>query len=325
MEFSTKVQISSNPDKLSVKDRILLIGSCFSDNVGQKLSEDKLDVLSNPFGVIYNPISIFKVLILSVKNDASTFELFEKNGLYFSPNVHSELYGSSKEELTDILLQQTQLTHQYLKTAKQLIITLGTAVVYEYKSNGCIVANCHKLPSALFNKRILETEEVIRYFEEFYTLLKTLNPACKILFTVSPVRHIKDTLPTNSVSKSVLLVAINTITNRYPETGYFPSYEIQIDELRDYRFYKEDMIHPNWQAIQYIYDAFKGYNFDEKTIKILQQWGKLRQSLQHRSLFPESEEHKKFKQQLLSELQKMASELQLGKEIAELKKELGVS
>jgi hypothetical protein len=303
MQLQTKVKLSAPKTKIDLKtDSIFLIGSCFSDSVGKKLEEDRFKVCSNPFGVIFNPHSIFKLLNNALQPSEATFLLAITNNKVVSLDLHSEIWAKTDKEFTKIQKQLLKDANKALASCSYLIITLGTAVVYELKTNKEIVANCHKLPADKFKKRLLTPTEIISDFSVFYKKFRKTNPKAKILFTVSPVRHIKDTLPTNTLSKSVLFVAIQQIIDTFPEIEYFPSYEIQNDELRDYRFFKEDMIHPTEQAVNYIYDCFADNYFTKESKSLLEKWHKIKAMQAHKPLFPDSEEYAKFKKNLEKEI-----------------------
>ncbi len=249
----------------------------------------------NPFGILYNPASISKSIqtILNFKQyDAS--DLFEYQGLYHSFDHHGKFSGSSPEKVVEKINKEVKDANDYLKDATILIITFGTAFAYSLKSTDTVVSNCHKLPEKTFNRKRLGINEIVENWKVLINQLKQYNPALKLMFTVSPIRHWKDGAHENQLSKSTLLLAIDELTNQYPHCCYFPSYEIMMDELRDYRFYAGDMLHPSDLAIEYIWEKFSYTFFEKSTFILLDEWFKIKQALEHKPFNPDSEEHKKF-------------------------------
>ncbi|MDP5120068.1 MAG: GSCFA domain-containing protein, partial [Spirosomaceae bacterium] len=252
MKFRTEIEPVNPGFEINLHDGIMTVGSCFSEIIGNKLSENKLNCLSNPFGTVFNPLSIFKLLHQSLSKQPLDQDLFtENNDDYWNHfDFHSKFSADSRQNLEHELSSIYDSVFQVLSSAKVLIITLGTANVYELKSNNQVVANCHKQPQKLFNRRLLTLKEIQDDFQQFYDLLQVANNKIKIILTVSPVRHTRDGLNNNSVSKSILRTACHLIQQDNADVGYFPSYEIMMDDLRDYRFYKSDLIHPNEMAEQ---------------------------------------------------------------------------
>lgn len=290
MYFTTPITVKQNPDfNINHGHQMLSIGSCFANMVAQKLDYLKFNILSNPFGIIFNPISIFNILQLKVIDES---HFINRDGLVYHLDFHSEFCFSSKRELMDEAQNLYRSLAIKLKSANYLFITLGTAFVYEYQETGKIIANCHKLPSNLFIKRLLTVDEIKSSFYEFYKSVISLNPNLKIVFTLSPVRHTKDTLELNAVSKSILRIAIHEIVSHTNNTLYFPAFEIVNDELRDYRFFKPDLIHPNEVAEDYIFEKFETVFFDEQTKAINAKVNQIKQNLQHKVQNPNSESYK---------------------------------
>jgi hypothetical protein len=253
----------------------LVIGSCFAENIGALLQEQLFDIKINPFGIVYNPISIAQQLLYILRRKEYTADdLFEHNGMWHSWLHHGNFSSADQEEILNKINFQLDEAFQQLKKAEWLIITLGSAYYYSLK-DGQIVSNCHKVPAAHFSKKITTESSIIVFFEKFFKSLRKYNPNIKVLFNVSPVRYMRDGLTENTISKSVLHLAIDQIIKTNNNCFYFPSYEIVIDELRDYRFYKADMVHPNEMAIAYIYEKFAAALFDEETkivVKEVQQF-----------------------------------------------------
>ena len=315
--FKITFDIPESEEKISLKDPILLIGSCFSSEIGEKLLQAKFTTLSNPFGTIYNPHSIFKLL----KSESDKNNVIESQGVYYHWDAHGAIYGLSVEDTTQVFEDRIRESQTYLKSTKWLIITLGTAIVYELDSKE-IVANCHKVPTKNFKKRFLTQKEIINQFETLHSYLGNLNPELQIIFTVSPVRHIKDGLVENNRSKAILIESVHEILSQNDNVSYFPSYEILIDELRDYRFYKEDMIHPSPQASSYIWDKFCETYFDTETTAFLKEWNGILSALNHRPFQVKSESHQKFLKNTLQKLMRMNEKVDLSVEIARLRKQI---
>ncbi len=265
MDFTIKGPKINIPERISIRKPLLVIGSCFAENIGVILQEQLFDVQINPFGIVYNPLSIVEQLNHIIQNKQFTAnELFENNDLFFSWQHHGSFAGTDKTEVLININSEIDKAHQQLIHAEWLIITLGSAFYYALP-DGQIVSNCHKMPANYFVKKMTHLPQIIDGFQESISHLQKINPSIKILFNVSPVRYVRDGLTENTISKSILHLAIHEIIKKNQNCFYFPSYEIVIDELRDYRFYKADMIHPNEMAIAYIYEKFAATLFDEET------------------------------------------------------------
>ena len=315
--FKIPFDIPPSEKKINIHDSILLLGSCFSDEIGQRLSESKFKVVSNPFGTIYNPHSILDVLTDKIEDE----DVVESQGVFFHWDAHSILSGISEADLIKKVEQAKIETQAFLKEAKWLIITLGTAIIYEL-SNGKVVANCHKVPSKSFKKRFLKQEEITDQFEGLINHLRVINPDMQILLTVSPVRHIRDGLIENNRSKSILIDVVHSLVETHHNVGYFPSYEILIDELRDYRFYADDMVHPSKQSIDYVWESFMATYFDEDTQDLQKEWQKLKSALNHRPFHPETEKHQKFLASTLQKLETLNEKLDVSVEIEQIRSQI---
>ncbi len=279
MEFRTKVDIPKASFSISHDDKLLLAGSCFTENIGDYLHLSRIKTYINPFGIIYNPYSIFK----SLKRIAGTEyysanDLLKLDELYVSPDHHGSFSGTDKEHVLENINAEIDAANQFFMESNFLVITAGTSFIYTHKERKQIVANCHKIPGSAFEKRLLSIEEIVRSFEEIKNLLKDK----KILFTISPVRHWRDGAIENQQSKSILFEAIRQIILKNENCFYFPAYEIVMDELRDYRFYEADMIHPNAIAVQYIWHRFGETYFSEETKAINKRLEAIHLLLQHR-------------------------------------------
>lgn len=322
MDFRTTLTPQKSSFKLNHQQKILSFGSCFASNIGDKLYENKFQILKNPFGVIFNPISIFKLLESSLKSNISIFDDFylDYQDAWYNYLLHSEIFDSKKENLIEKI--KDKITRINQQKTDVLILTFGTAWVYKLSNNQQIVANCHKQASKLFEKQLLSIEEIKECFLSTYTLLKEKNPHVKITLTVSPVRHLKDTLELNSVSKSVLRLASYQITQEFEDVYYFPSYELLLDDLRDYRFYKKDMLHPSEEAIDYIWEKFKVTFFSTETLDILEKWEKIKKAINHKAFQPNSESHQNFLKNTLKKLQNMKEYFDIKQELEDLSKRI---
>ncbi len=322
--FTTPVHIPPAAHKVSLTTPVLAVGSCFALVIGQQLKENKFNAYVNPFGTIYNPAALFRLIHDTVNKTMPSEETYlERNGIFFNYKFHSSLSAGSKEALEANITQVISSTHHYLASAKYLIITLGTAFSYERLEDQMIVSNCHKMPANVFNKRMLEVEEIVQRFEQLLSAVLTFNPDLQFIFTVSPVRHLKDTLVQNSASKATLRVATDVIQKRYPDkVYYFPSYEVMMDELRDYRYYDADMLHPSKVAEAYIWEKFCDVLLDKDTFDFLKKWERLSKAIQHRPFHPGSEKHQQFLKQTIQELEQLSNQINVDQEIASMKKQL---
>lgn len=321
--FRTEIKLEKAKHGISLKQDILTAGSCFSDAIGDKLIENKFTACVNPFGTTYNPVSIHKILRAALNNALpASHSYFENNGLYAHYDFHSDFSSPDKEVVEHAIKNSIHTAHEFLKTAHWIIITYGTAWVFKRNDTGDLVANCHKVPVQNFTKELLSEKKILESFEGFYQNLKAVNPSCKIMLTVSPVRHIKDSIQLNSLSKSILRVACNTLTELHQDVIYFPSYEIMLDDLRDYRFYKSDMLHPNADAEEYIWNKFSESLFDDRTKEFLNKWKLIYASLQHKPFHAKSESHQKFLKKLLAELMELNGTVNVDEEAAFVKAQL---
>lgn len=317
-DFRTTFTIPPHPTSFSHKEGILLIGSCFSESIGSLLQHHKIPTLINPVGTLFNPISIFKAIefSLGITTPTTTFNTLQQ-GTWYHYQTHSIIKGKTENELNNNLIKALKNTQEFNKSAKTLIITFGTSFVYEHITSGEIVANCHKTPQKNFKKRLLTHEEITTAFEQLYPHLTSFE---NIIFTLSPVRHTKDTIPLNSVSKSILRVVCHELQEKYTNVTYFPSYELLMDDLRDYRFYKDDFIHPTDFAVNYVWEKFQQTYFTEHTQSLLKEINNIQQSLAHRPFNIETEAFLKFQNQLLEKMQKLNDDVDFNSEIEEIKK-----
>lgn len=322
-EFRTEIRITPSAYRMNLKTRILTAGSCFANAIGNRLTTHKFNALTNPFGIIYNPESIHKALTYSIFNNPPHEQTYlHHQDVYLNYNFHSEFSALKKQELTEKLTNTIGSTHYFLKDADWLLITYGTAWVYHRKETGEIVANCHKMPADRFTKSLLTTEEIISSFRNFHDLVKNINPNLKIILTVSPVRHLKDTLELNSVSKSVLRLSCHSIGNQFSSVEYFPAYEMMMDDLRDYRFYQSDMLHPTTQAEDYIWEKFLEQYLDEATKDFIRKWRVVLSALHHKPFHPNSSAHQQFLKETMKKLIELKSWVNVEGEETHLKNQI---
>lgn len=299
MQFRTQIPLSKSNNPIDYNSKVLSFGSCFAENMAEKFDYFKFQNETNPFGIIFNPVSIEKVIERTVHEKGFTEkDVFFHNERWHSFEVHSDLSNSDRQELLETLNKAISETNKQLKEATHIIITYGTSWIYRNLENDEIVANCHKVPQKQFSKELLSIDTIQKSIQNTIDLIESINPNVNFIFTVSPVRHIKDGFVENQLSKSHLFTALHQVLKihnlQFTIHNYFPSYEIMMDELRDYRFYAEDMLHPNQVAIDFIWHKFSKNYMAEESIALMQEISEIQKSLRHRSFNPESEQHKKF-------------------------------
>ncbi len=323
MQWYTPFEIPSFEPKIDHQSILFSIGSCFSTLIGDKLQNRKFHMLNNPFGTLFNPVSICQVLEDSIQErPVNTDLILVQDGLYLHFGMHSDVVAYSKESLDKLIQKKQHASKSQLDKASHILITLGTAWVFEFGSSDQIVANCHKQPAELFNKRLLRMEEILKSFSHLHQLLQNTNPTAQLILTVSPVRHIKDGVQENQVSKSLLRIACHEFSQAFRNVQYFPSYEIMMDELRDYRFYKEDLVHPTTQAEDYIWEKFKAAWISPKTYPLIREFEGIRRDLAHKPFNPESPAHLKFLENLQKKLERYSRDFDFSKEIDMLRKQV---
>lgn len=284
------------------------MGSCFVENIGEKLDYFKFNQLQNPFGILFNPASLERLIKRAAnKKFFSGDELFFLNGQWHCFDTHSRTSDANKEVALEKHNLAITLTHRQIKDATHVLITLGTAWVYRHKKSGRIVTNCHKIPGAEFEKVLMSVAEIREVLENIVTILKSENANLRCIFTVSPVRHLKDGFMENTRSKAHLITALHKLIEKEAATYYFPAYEIVLDELRDYRFYAEDMVHPNALGVNYIWEKFKKVWIDENVFQIMAEVDTVQKGLAHRPVNPKSEEHLTFKNKLAKKIERLNS------------------
>ncbi|MFK7949637.1 MAG: GSCFA domain-containing protein [Saprospiraceae bacterium] len=301
--YRTRLVVPKSNNEILHQTNLMSIGSCFSEHIGKQLLNYKFPILINPHGILFNPISIADSLTQIIHNQLfSESDIFYFNNRWQSFYHHGRFAKADKKECLNEINTSIQSANIQLQKLDFLILTFGTANVFEYKQTSQIVANCHKVPNTEFERKRLKIDDITTAFESIFKQLKTINPKLKIILTVSPVRHIRDGLIENQRSKSTLLLAVDELVNRYDFVEYFPSYELVIDDLRDYRFYKEDMIHPSNVAINYVWNHFENAYFSDNTRQINKQIQKLIQAKNHRPFDVNSENHQQFLKSQISKI-----------------------
>jgi hypothetical protein len=294
MILQTEIKIQPLEQTIHYGDGLLFLGSCFADEVGGLCRGLGFDALVNPFGVLYNPASIAQSVTRLDNGKPFTSEEVIRvgEGQYCTFSHNTAFWNVSESALLEQVNQSLAEAHAHFVKSKWIILSLGTSWVFRDKENGLVVSNCHKLPAARFERVFLSVEQSVHYLAE----IVQRHPEKQFIFTVSPLRHLKDGLHENQLSKAALLLAVDQVCKQFGNAHYFPAYEILLDELRDYRFYKEDMVHPTEQAVRYIWERFADFAIDPKEKPAMKAAAELKQMLQHRPVFPESESFKKFEQ-----------------------------
>ncbi len=296
MTFRTILPPLSTSLRLRHEDCLLAIGSCFTENIGTWLQKSSFEVAINPFGIVYNPISMAETLFYLLKKNELEFEkkVFEYQGIWSSFLHHSSFSALTKAGLIEKIEKELTQSQIFFSKTNRLLLTFGTATVYEHHATKQLVANCHKLPTTVFAKRRLSVEEIVATYTNLLTVLQKDNPSLEVIFTVSPIRHIRDGLIENQRSKATLVLAIDVLCHRFERVHYFPAYELLLDDLRDYRFFENDLIHPTSFAIQYIWEYFSATYFDSTTKEIVAQLNKVQTAESHRAFQPDSLAHQTF-------------------------------
>ncbi|NND51117.1 MAG: GSCFA domain-containing protein [Flavobacteriaceae bacterium] len=310
MEFQTRIQINKQQhDQIDYNSKLLLLGSCFAESIGEKLNYCKFQSLVNPFGILFHPLAIEK-LILNALNDYqyTKADLENHQGIYNCFDAHSKLSSTSESQILSDLNENIQITKKWILNSSHLVITLGTAWTYRHIESDVVVANCHKMPQKQFIKELVSVDDLTQSLSAILSLVRSVNPDCRFIFTVSPIRHLKDGFVENNRSKAHLISAVHQIVDRRKHNYYFPSYEMQLDELRDYRFYSEDMIHPNSVAIEYIWQRFFESWMSDESLQIMDVIEAIQKDLGHKAFHPESEQHQAFLSNLEAKKAKLSAQ-----------------
>lgn len=301
MKFHSAFDIPKLSPPIDHTQKLFLIGSCFTENIGEKLRKYKFNVLENSHGILFNPVSVTEAINDYIKNEKYSIEdIFSFNEGWHSWKHHSRYSALSANEALEKINIAISKSHDFLKNADVVMITLGSAWVYkltEKASNyqrGKVAANNHKAPAEWFRRELLKPSDVIQILDNCIQQLMQFNPDIKIIFTISPVRHLREGVVDNNRSKAALIHSIHELVNGKENLYYFPAYELVIDDLRDYRFYAEDLVHPNYQATQYVWEKFITACMDEKTKSLLEEIHSINLAYQHKPFNPTSEQHKRF-------------------------------
>lgn len=303
MNLQTKITVAAPDFSIDYNSRLMMLGSCFAENMGSKFSYYKFDVDVNPCGIIYNPLSVANVLRLLVEG-----KRFEKNdlrevgGKWVSLFHHGAFSSADPDECLHRINDRLTKATGELRTLDLLVITWGTAWVYKYIPENIIVSNCHKIPSREFERSRLSVEDIVREYLVLIERLREINLGLRILFTVSPIRHWKDGAHGNQLSKATLLLAIDRLREEIQHVYYFPAYEIVLDELRDYRFYAEDMLHVSGFTVDYIWERFLYSFISPEVFGLMNQIGRINKGVAHRPFEPQSEEYQRLVKKMLAEI-----------------------
>jgi len=305
MKFRTEIKLQPEINSIDYTSRLVLMGSCFSENMESKFDYFKFEQFSNPFGIIFQPKAIEKALNDCIdQKEYDEIDLLTYNDIWLSLNHHSKFNQRDPKLVLEGINEKIKKGHLALKKATHLIITLGTSWAYRWKENDSFVANCHKIPQSKFTKQLLTSEEIGESLKNIRNKVFAFNKEVQLIFTVSPVRHLKDGFTENNLSKALLLKAVHELTDK-DQIHYFPSYEMMMDDLRDYRFYKKDLVHPNEIAVDYIWEHFKNTWISKKARETMKEVEEIQRSLLHKAFDPESESHQVFLDKLEKRIQQL--------------------
>jgi len=326
MKFHFEFDIKKLAEPIHHNHKLMLVGSCFTENIGQKLRKYKFNIHENPNGILFNPVSVAEALTDCIENRRFTeTDLFPLNEGWHSWRYHSRFSGLTPGDALEKINTSAAAAHTYLKNAGYLMITLGSAWTYTLTEKaisgktGSVVANNHKAPADWFRRKLMTTEEVLSVLDNVMHRLFLFNPGLHIIFTISPVRHLREGVIENNRSKAVLIQAVHHLVGKFDRLYYFPAYELVIDDLRDYRFYAEDLVHPNYFATQYVWEKFTGACMDEKTKKLIEEIHSINLAFQHKPFSETTEAHKAFRIKyyaIAQQLQEKFPYIDLSREIA---------
>ncbi len=316
MDFRLELNISPFSRQIKHADKLLLIGSCFTEHISHFLQQHKFRVLQNPHGILFNPVSIANAL----KDYADTrqfndADIFLHKDLWYSWHHHGRFASINPELALDGINKSITSASNFITQSQWVIVTLGSAWVYELLPNaplyqqGTIAANCHKVPASMFHHRLLTLDETYFQLQQIVSYIRQMNAGARVIFTISPVRHAREGLVENNRSKAMLHVALHQLLQQEVDCFYFPAYELVIDDLRDYRFYAEDMVHPNYQATRYVWDKFKAACIEFGDLSFIDEAYKIVAATQHRPLFPDSEAHQQFLRSTISKAEALQQQL----------------
>lgn len=302
MQFRSEFTPKPFPVKIKITDKLLLVGSCFTEQIGKKLAAHKFKIIENPNGILFNPVSIAKAIKSYAEETVfAENDLFYYNELWASKAHHTRFSHPEKLQALQNIKKEHQRAADFIKTTDWILITLGSAFVYEWKdikpekSYDNVAANCHKIPTDKFNRRLLNPTEIVTVLEDMQHSVRSINPNAKFIFTVSPVRHLREGFIENNRSKAALIHAVHELTNN-TDSFYFSAYELIIDDLRDYRFFAEDLVHPNYAATNYVWEKFVPAVIDESSQQLMKEINEINAAVNHKPFNPSSSSHKKFMQ-----------------------------
>jgi hypothetical protein len=303
MEFRTTFNIDDSPVKITYNDPSMFIGSCFASSIGNQFKAGHMPAMINPSGTVYNPVSVSNTVdsIIS-EDDFKQTDLYNHNGIWLSFNHYTDFSSENAGDVIDKINRSMNDARKFISSAKFLFITFGTARVYSWRKSGKIVSNCHKIPSSEFTHELLPVSNIVNLWNKQLSRLKTLNGNLKVIFSISPVRHMKDGAHGNQVSKSVLFLAVEELLKHESGPGYFPAYELVMDDLRDYRFYDDDMLHPSDSAVEYIWDAFTHCYFDSNTLSLWHDVSGITKAVSHRIQSQSGQQVKIFAENMISRI-----------------------
>lgn len=309
MNFHLEFNPKDLAEKIKHTDKLMLIGSCFTENIGDKLLSYKFNVLQNPNGILFNPVSVCEAVENYINHtQISVEDVFELNEAYHSWQHHSRFSAANAADVVSKINESTALAHNYLKKTDWLIITLGSAWVYYLtdkaanKKNQSVAANNHKAPADWFNRQLLDLEKLYNLLSKTIQQLRNFNPSIKIIFTISPVRHLREGFVENNRSKSLLNIAVHKATEIFNSCYYFPAFELVIDDLRDHRFFAEDLVHPNYAATNYVWEKFVNTCIDNSSQKLMERINEINAAYSHKPFNTLSNAHQKFKATYLDKI-----------------------
>ena len=315
MYFRLELNIKPFTTQLNIRNKVMLVGSCFTDHISKRLQQHKFTVLENPNGIIFNPASIANTIDGYIKQKTyAAADLFLFNELWTTWDHHSKFSHPDPQVCLGQINNANAQANQFLKEADWIVITLGSSFVYELKDEsfggiaGAVAANCHKVPAQHFSHRLLTYHEVENYLQHIVEAVTIFNPAINIVFTISPVRHYREGLIENNRSKALLHTAVHAMQQQHENISYFPSYELVIDDLRDYRFYAEDLVHPNYQATQYVWEKFSEALIDKESQEIMKRLISIYHAKNHRPIHTGSQQHKDFLASMLEKVHTIANQ-----------------
>ena len=316
--FRTPISLQPIPSPITPTDKCISVGSCFADFIGSRLASNKFNITNNPLGIVFHPIAQINALEMAISGKMPAGETYVKSqGVWYNYLFHSTFSGTSRDHVEELVVNKLRHLKSQLQQVDVLLLTFGTAIQYHLISSGQLVANCHKIPQAKFRKSVSTVEEVVTAFGR---LDQSWHKKPKIIVSVSPIRHLKEGIVSNCASKSVLRIACEQLIGIHENVSYFPGYEIMIDDLRDYRFFEKDMIHPNDTARDYIWDLFKTNYLNHDGRQLVKQWQRISRNMKHRPFNPGTTEYQEFIKKTLRLIEKLPGHIDASEEVAHLKK-----